>query len=80
MIGAAGSIGKAVTIEVFRRNPQKLHAIDLSENNLVELVREIRSSAGYIKGEFKTFAIDCGGAEFSALMDSSSGYDYVINL
>ncbi len=80
VIGAAGSIGKAVTIEIFRRKPKKLHAVDISENNLVELVRDIRSSMGYITGEFKTFAIDCGGAEFDALIDSSAGYDYVINL
>ena len=80
VIGAAGSIGKAVTLEIFRRGPKKLHAIDISENNLVELVREIRSSLGYIDGEFKTFAIDCGGSEFDALMNNSDGYDYVINL
>lgn len=80
VIGAAGSIGKAVTLEIFRRGPKKLHAIDISENNLVELVREIRSSLGYINGEFKTFAIDCGGLEFDALMNNSDGYDYVINL
>ena len=41
IIGAAGSIGKAVTKEIFKRNPKKLHAIDISENNLVELVRDL---------------------------------------
>ena len=80
VIGAAGSIGKAVTKEIFKRNPKKLHAVDLNENNLAELVRELRSSKGYIDGEFKTFAIDCGGAEFNALMNSSEEYDYFINL
>ena len=42
IIGAAGSIGQAVTKEVFKRNPKKLHAVDISENNLTELVRDIR--------------------------------------
>ena len=43
IIGAAGSIGQAVTKEVFKRNPKKLHAVDISENNMVELVRDLRT-------------------------------------
>ena len=68
VLGAAGSIGKAVTIELFKRNPQLLHAVDINENNLVELVRDIRSSIGYSSGEFQTFALDCGSREFNALV------------
>ncbi|WP_176370984.1 polysaccharide biosynthesis protein, partial [Crenothrix polyspora] len=48
VIGGAGSIGQAVTKEIFKRNPKKLHVVDISENNMVELVRDIRSSFGYI--------------------------------
>jgi FlaA1/EpsC-like NDP-sugar epimerase len=80
VIGGAGSIGQAVTREIFKRNPQVLHVVDISENNMVELVRDIRSTLGYIAGDFRTFAIDCGGREFEALMNVSSGYDYVLNL
>ena len=80
VIGGAGSIGQAVVRELFARGPRVLHVVDISENNLVELVRDIRSSAGYIAGEFRTFALDCGGREFEALLDSSEGYDYVLNL
>lgn len=80
VIGGAGSIGQAVTKEIFKRQPQKLHVVDINENNMVELVRELRSSVGYIEGEFKTFAIDCGGKEFEALINSGDGYDYVLNL
>ena len=47
---------------------------------MVELVRDIRSTMGYIDGEFRTFAIDCGSTQYRALMNSSSGYDYVLNL
>ena len=79
VIGAAGSIGQAVTKEIFKRNPILLHAVDINENNMVELVRDIRSSMGYIKGEFKTYAIDCASREFEILM-SSNAYDYVLNL
>ena len=80
VIGGAGSIGQAVVKEIFKRNPKVLHVVDISENNMVELVREIRSTLGYIDGDFSTFAIDCGSLEFNALMNASSGYDYVLNL
>ena len=79
VIGGAGSIGQAVSKEIFSRNPSLLHIVDISENNLVELVRDIRSSFGYISGEFKTFAIDCGSEEFELLMNNNE-YDYILNL
>jgi FlaA1/EpsC-like NDP-sugar epimerase len=47
---------------------------------MVELVRDIRSTLGYIDGDFKTFAIDCGSLEFEALISSEGSYDYVFNL
>ena len=80
VIGGAGSIGQAVTREIFRSNPAALHVVDISENNMVELVRDIRSTLGYIEGDFRTFAIDCGGREFEALMATEGPYDYVFNL
>ncbi len=80
VIGGAGSIGQAVSKEIFKRHPKKLHVVDISENNMVELVRDIRSTLGYIKGDFRTFSIDCGGLEFEALMKAEGPYDYVFNL
>ncbi|WP_376696589.1 UDP-N-acetylglucosamine 4,6-dehydratase [Wenzhouxiangella sp. EGI_FJ10305] len=80
VIGGAGSIGQAVAREIFKRNPAALHVVDISENNLVELVRDIRSTLGYIDGDFRTFALDCGSREFEALMAAGDGYDYVLNL
>jgi len=80
VIGGAGSIGQAVTREIFKRQPRVLHVVDISENNMVELVRDIRSTLGYIDGDFRTFAIDCGSREFQALLRWSGGYDYVLNL
>jgi FlaA1/EpsC-like NDP-sugar epimerase len=47
---------------------------------MVELVRDIRSTLGYIEGEFATFAIDCGSVEYEAFIRAGSGYDYVLNL
>lgn len=80
VIGGAGSIGQAVAREIFKRRPRVLHVVDISENNMVELVRDIRSTLGYIDGDFRTFAIDCSSPEFRALLRWSSGYDYVLNL
>jgi FlaA1/EpsC-like NDP-sugar epimerase len=80
VIGGAGSIGQAVTKEIFKRNPQKLHVVDISENNLVELVRDIRSSYGYIDGEFKTFSLDIRSPIYDAFIESDGKYDYVLNL
>lgn len=80
IIGGAGSIGQAVTKEIFKRNPQKLHVVDISENNMVELVRDIRSSYGYIGGDFQTFALDIGSIEYDAFIEADGAYDYVLNL
>ncbi len=84
VIGGAGSIGSAVTREIFRRSPRLLHVVDISENNMVELVRDIRSSMGYSDGEFATFAVDCGTDIFDDFIRAqekrTGGYDYILNL
>ncbi|RDH81547.1 MAG: UDP-N-acetylglucosamine 4,6-dehydratase [endosymbiont of Galathealinum brachiosum] len=80
VVGGAGSIGQAVVKEIFKRNPKKLHVVDISENNMVELVRDLRSSIGYIEGEFQTLALDIGSIEYDAFIESDGKYDYVFNL
>ena len=80
VIGGAGSIGQSVTKEIFKRNPLKLHVVDISENNMVELVRDLRSSYGYIDGDFQTFALDIGSVEYDAFIEADGKYDYVLNL
>lgn len=80
VLGGAGSIGQAVVKEIFKRNPLKLHVVDISENNMVELVRDIRSSFGYIDGDFQTFALDIGSTEYDAFFKADGQYDYVLNL
>lgn len=83
VIGGAGTIGSAICRELFVRDPRVLHVVDISENNMVELVRDIRSSVGYGNGEFATFAIDCGSDIFRAFIDAQvkriGGYDYIFN-
>lgn len=80
VLGGAGSIGQAVVKEIFKRQPKKLHVIDISENNLAELVRDLRSSYGYIQGDFQTFALDIGSLEYDAFIRHDGKYDYVLNL
>lgn len=83
VIGGAGTIGSAICRELFIRDPKVLHVCDISENNLVELVRDIRSSVGYGTGEFATFALDCGSDLFDAFIQNKhkeiGGYDFVFN-
>jgi FlaA1/EpsC-like NDP-sugar epimerase len=80
VIGGAGSVGQAITCEIFRRDPRKLHVVDISENNLVELVRDLRSTFGYQSGEFKTFCLDVDSLEFDSFLKCAKRYDYVLNL
>ena len=80
VIGGAGSIGRAVVKELFKRGPVALHVVDLSENNLVELVRDLRSSLGYFDGDFRTFALDTVSPIFDAMFQREGPYDYVLNL
>lgn len=80
VVGGAGTIGQAVVKQLFSLNPRQLDVVDISENNLVELVRDIRSSIGYGKGDFRTFALDCGSVEFDAFTSAEGPYDFVLNL
>jgi UDP-N-acetylglucosamine 4,6-dehydratase len=68
VVGGAGSIGQAVVKELFKRGPRRLFVVDISENNMVELVRDLRSSLGYIRGEFQTFIPDAGSREFDVFL------------
>lgn len=78
VIGAAGSIGSAFVRELVPFQPAGLHLVDTSENNLVELVRDLRSSGVAIPADFRTYAIDFGQAEMRALL-AQERYDYILN-
>ncbi len=80
VIGGAGSVGQAVVKELFHRKPRHLLVVDISENNLVELVRDLRSSFGYIDGDFRTFVLDSGSREFDAFFSHEGPFDYIFNL
>ncbi len=83
VVGGAGTVGSSICRELFARDPKALHVVDISENNMVELVRDLRSSVGYGSGEFATYAIDCGSDIFASFIEDQKkrigGYDYVFN-
>lgn len=80
VVGGAGSIGSEVVRQIFRRSPAALHVIDISENNLAELVRDLRSTLGYIEGETRFLPIDAGSLEAEAFIAHQRPYDLVLNL
>lgn len=81
VLGGAGSIGQAVVKAIIRRRPRRLHVVDLSENNLVELVRDVRSSHRDIEFDFQTLPLDCGGLETEIFLKESAGtYEFMLNL
>ncbi len=80
VVGGAGTIGQAVSRDIFQRSPSALHVVDISENNLVELVRDIRSSKGGKKVELITLPIDVNSRMFDAFIDAQKSYDYIFNL
>lgn len=80
LFGGAGSIGKEVAALLYSFNPAALHVVDISENNLVELVRTIRSGIGYMDGETRFLPLEMNGAEIDAFLATQAPYDYVLNL
>lgn len=80
VIGGAGSIGSQLVKELFIYDPKVLHVVDISENGLVELVRQLRSTTGYGSGDFRALPLDVGSNIFDAFTSSSGGYDYILNL
>jgi len=79
VIGAAGSVGGSVSKELVAYNPRCLHLVDLNENGIVEVVRDIRSSLNSVPKDFSTFAIDIRQPEFSHLLNNQKPYDIVLN-
>ena len=63
-----------ITEQIFKRNPLLLDIVDLSENELAEVVRYLRSKYGYIEGVFRSFALDIGSIEFELFVKESREY------
>jgi len=80
IVGAAGSIGRSVLDCLLQYKPGRLVLIDLSENNLVELVRDLRSSGISLPEDFRILPIDFGSPSFSLFLENEKPFDYFFNL
>lgn len=81
VIGGAGSIGSAVVKELLKFKPNTLSIIDINENGLSDLVRDIRSNPSIDPPEvLEAIAIGIGSMEFNNYVKNSSPFDYFFNL
>lgn len=80
VIGGAGSIGVATIKELVPFKPQALHVVDTNENNLAELVRDLRSSFHELSVlDFRTLPIDFGSNIMERFLIEQPSYDLVLN-
>jgi FlaA1/EpsC-like NDP-sugar epimerase len=80
VIGGAGSIGSSTTALLLGLRPKALHVVDLDENRLAELVRDIRSREEMlIPDEFRLVPVDYGGIAMERLLGGEKPYDVVLH-
>ncbi len=80
VIGGAGSIGAATILELARFPVAALHVVDLNENGLAELVRDLRGQPdGLNVPDFRTTPLDFGSPVMRAMLEAEAPYGYVLN-
>ena len=80
VIGGAGSIGSSFIKALLPFKPSKLVVIDLNENGLAELVRDIRSTNGlYVPEEFRCYTLNYADPIFERIFREEKGFDIVAN-
>ncbi len=80
VIGGAGSIGSSFIKAVLRFKPGKLVVVDLNENGLAELVRDIRSTEGlYCPDELRCYTLNFADPIFARIFREEKGFDIVAN-
>ena len=80
VIGGAGSIGSSFIKAVLRFRPGKLIVIDLNENGLAELTRDIRSTEGlYVPEEYRAYTLNFADPIFTRIFREEKGFDIVAN-
>ena len=80
VIGGAGSIGSATVAELSLFDVAALHVVDVSENGLAELTRDLRSRpAGLGIRDFRTLPLDFGSPLMQRFLEGQSPYDLVLN-
>lgn len=80
VIGGAGSIGSSYIRALLPFEPSKLVVIDLSENGLAELTRDLRSTYGmYVPEEYRTYTLNFADPIFERIFREEKGFDIVAN-
>ena len=80
VIGGAGSIGSSFIKAVLRFRPRKLVVIDLNENGLVELTRDLRSTEGlYVPADYRNYTLNFADPIFDRIYREEKGFDIVAN-
>ena len=80
VIGGAGSIGSFFIKSILRFRPGKLVVIDLNENGLVELTRDLRSSYGlYVPSDYRNYTLNFADPIFARIFREEKGFDIVAN-
>jgi FlaA1/EpsC-like NDP-sugar epimerase len=80
VIGGAGSIGSSTVRQMLRFSPSAIHVVDISENNLAELVRDLRGGEQPMPiQDFRTIVLDYGSPVMHRLLQEEPRYDYVLN-
>ena len=80
VIGGAGSIGSSFIKALLRFEPKQLVVIDLNENGLAELTRDLRSSADIcVPEDYRTYTLDFASPIFERIFREDKGYDIVAN-
>ena len=80
VIGGAGSIGSSFIKAVLRFEPASVVVVDLNENGLAELVRDVRSTQGlYVPDEFRCYTLNFADPIFERIFREEKGFDIVAN-
>ena len=80
VIGGAGSIGSSFIKAVLRFEPKSVVVVDLNENGLAELVRDVRSTEGlYVPEEFRCYTLNFADPIFERIFREEKGFDIVAN-
>lgn len=80
VIGGAGSIGSSFIKAILRFEPRSVVVVDLNENGLAELVRDVRSTYGlYVPDEFRCYTLNFADPIFERIFREEKGFDVVAN-
>ena len=80
VIGGAGTIGSSYIRAVLPFRPSKLVVVDISENGLAELTRDLRSTYGmYVPEEYRTYPLSFADPVFEKIFRAEQGFDIVAN-